>query len=260
MLPLRDDNPTSRRPVATIAVIIACAVVYFLVQGGAKSLAGADATDQPKFTYEHAAIPCEVVQGHPLTEREVEETLIANNADACQKHDTSNEVFPGKSIYLALFVSMFLHASLLHIGGNMLYLWIFGNNIEDRLTALGFLGFYIVGGLVATLGHVALDPNSTVPVVGASGAIAAVMGAYLVLYPKARVHSLIILGFIPLFRRVPAWLLLGFWFLSQFAVDPTSGVAWAAHVTGFAFGVLAGFAMRAIGTGSPPAPATPQWA
>jgi membrane associated rhomboid family serine protease len=246
VIPLRDENPTSRPPVVTVLLIAACAAVFFLVQPGRAQILGHAAESDTAFTVEHAAIPCELVQGHPLTVRELDRTFgPEQNADACETHDTSRQGFPSKQVYLALLMSMFMHAGLLHIGGNMLFLWVFGNNIEDRLGPVGFLAFYLVGGLIASLGHVFADPNSTIPVVGASGAIAAVMGAYLVLFPRARVHSLIFLGFFVFFRPLPAWLLLGFWFISQFAVDPSSGVAWVAHVTGFAFGVLAGLILRA---------------
>jgi membrane associated rhomboid family serine protease len=246
---LRDDNPTTRPALVTIAIIAACVVVFFLVEpSGRTSVFGAQARSDTAFTVEHAAIPCEVVQGRPLHLTELQRTFEGNNPDSCAPGDSSPAGFPGKQVYLALLVSMFLHAGLLHIGGNMLFLWVFGNNIEDRMGPIPFLLFYVVGGIVASLGHIAVDPNSTVPVVGASGAIAAVMGAYLVLYPRIRVHSLIII--VPpiiFFRPLRAWLLLGFWFISQFAVDPGSGVAWVAHVTGFVFGVLVGLILRAIG-------------
>jgi membrane associated rhomboid family serine protease len=252
MLPLKDDNPTTRPPIITLLVIAACVAVYFFVQpSGSASITGRNANDDASFTVEHAAIPCEIVQGHPLTVNELEATFQRGNTDACAKNDRSPEGFPHKSIYFALLLSMFLHAGLLHLGGNMLYLWVFGNNIEDRMGLVPFLLFYLLGGLAATFAHVALDPNSTVPVIGASGAIAAVMGAYLVLYPRARVHTAIFLGIV-LFRPIPAWVVLGFWFLSQFIVDPTSGVAWAAHVGGFVFGVVVALIVRALGGRSQP--------
>jgi membrane associated rhomboid family serine protease len=253
VLPLRDDNPTSRKPVVTVAVILACAAVYFLVQPSSPLVSGQTAQNDAAFTVEHAAIPCEVVQGHPLTINELNQTFTNNDTSACSSGDNSPAGFPNKNVYLALIVSMFLHAGLLHIGGNMLYLWVFGNNIEDRIGPFLFVAFYLVGGLVATAAHVALDPNSTVPVVGASGAIAAVMGAYLVLYPRHRIHSLILFPPFVFFRSVRAWLLLGFWFVSQFAIDPNSGVAWAAHVGGFAFGIGCGLIIRATTTDSTPA-------
>jgi membrane associated rhomboid family serine protease len=140
--------------------------------------------------------------------------------------------------------SMFLHGSILHLGGNLLYLWIFGNNIEDHLGALRFTVFYLLAGVVATLAHVAVQPSSTVPLVGASGAVAGVMGAYLVWFPNKRVFTLFIIIVIPIFRSITAKWLLGFWFVSQFFVNPAAGVAWVAHVGGFVFGVVAGLAVR----------------
>jgi membrane associated rhomboid family serine protease len=148
-------------------------------------------------------------------------------------------------VYLAILISMFLHGSLLHLGGNMLFLWIFGNNIEDTLGRAKYLAFYLVGGFVATMAHILVQPQSTIPTIGASGAIAAVMGAYLAWFPNVRIRTLFIFFFV-LFRDISAkWLLL-FWFFSQFleGVNPNSGVAWMAHVGGFAFGLLFGFVFR----------------
>src|SRR3712207_1306908 len=154
---------------------------------------------------------------------------------------------------------MFLHGSLLHLGGNLLYLWIFGNNVEDRLGHVGYLAFYVVGGVVATLAHVAVNADSTIPLVGASGAIAAVMGAYLVWHPNARINTLVMMIFIT-FVRVKAKWLLAFWFVLQFFTGNDSGVAWMAHVGGFVFGVVGGLL---LGPGSKrrrqPEPAYP-WA
>ena len=250
MIPLRDENPTTRPPIVTLLIIVACVVVFLFVQPHT-SIRGQQTPSDEVFTVQHAAIPCEVVHGRPLHVDELNRTF-QGDADACSTNDHSATPFPDKQVYLALLFSMFMHAGLLHIGGNMLFFWIFGNNIEDRLGHVGFALFYLVGGIVASLGHVLADANSTVPVVGASGAIAAVMGAYLVLFPKARVHSLILIPPIVLFRRISAWIVLGVWFITQFATDPTSGVAWVAHVTGFAFGVLVGLALRSVGSTSRP--------
>jgi membrane associated rhomboid family serine protease len=126
----------------------------------------------------------------------------------------------------------------------MLFLWVFGNNIEDRMGPFFFLMFYLVGGLVATGAHIAVQPSSTVPLVGASGAIAAVMGAYLVLFPNVRIRSLIIPFVVVLFRDIPAKWLLGFWFVLQFFTNPAEGVAWVAHVGGFLFGALVAYLLR----------------
>jgi membrane associated rhomboid family serine protease len=125
----------------------------------------------------------------------------------------------------------------------MLFLWVFGTNIEDRMGKVAYVAFYLVSGVVATFAHIALDPGSTIPVIGASGAIAGVMGAYLVLFPRVRIRSLIMFFFI-LIRDIEARWLLGFWFVSQFFVSPSEGVAWAAHVGGFVFGALVGLGLR----------------
>ena len=231
VIPLHDDNPTSRRPVVTMILIALNLFVFALVQphdGGA---------DEARFNYEHAAIPCEISQGAPLT---VDELTFGDCDDGGL---TSPEIFPSKNVYLAGLASIFLHGSWLHVLGNMLFLWVFGNNIEDRLGPAGFLIFYLFVGVVATLGHVAADPSATVPVVGASGAIAGVMGAYLVFWPRARIHSLVFVVLLPL----PAALVLGIWFVLQFGTDANSNVAWVAHVTGFVAGVLVALVLRAAG-------------
>jgi membrane associated rhomboid family serine protease len=138
---------------------------------------------------------------------------------------------------------MFLHGSIIHLAGNMLFMWVFGNNIEDRLGKARFVVFYLAGGLVAAAAHFALNPSSTVPIVGASGAIAAVMGAYLVWFPDAPVRTLVLFFFILIVRIRAKWLLL-VWFIMQFFTDPNSGVAWGAHVGGFVFGALVALLIR----------------
>jgi membrane associated rhomboid family serine protease len=149
--------------------------------------------------------------------------------------------------------SLFLHGGWLHVGGNMLYLWIFGDNVEDRLGHVRFLIFYLVCGVAASLVHVLANPASTVPTIGASGAIAGVLGAYFLLYPKSRVLTLVPLGFYLQVVQLPAFFLLGFWFLLQFIVGAVSlgarnaggaGVAWWAHVGGFAAGAGLQFVLR----------------
>jgi membrane associated rhomboid family serine protease len=248
VIPLRDENPTTRPPLFTVLLIAACVMVFFFIQpSGRTSVLGDQAESDTAFTVAHAAIPCEVVQGRPLHIDELRRTFVGNDADACDSSDQSRAGFPDKQVYVALLVSMFMHAGLLHIGGNMLFFWVFGNNIEDFMGHVGFVAFYLIGGIVASLGHVLADPNSTVPVVGASGAVAAVMGAYLVLYPRARVHSLIFFPPFVFFRAITAWILLGIWFVTQFFVAPNSGVAWVAHVTGFAFGIVVALILRTFG-------------
>ena len=241
MIPLKDDNPTLRFPVVTLVLIAINVGVYFFVQRPFD-----ENTNQAEFSYEVAAIPCEVVQGRPLTEDEIVRTVVFEDETACDRssRDEDEAEFPHKSVWLALVYSMFLHGSLLHLGGNMLFLWIFGNNIEDRMRIPGYIGFYLVAGLAASAAHVLVQPDSTIPVVGASGAIAGVMGAYLVLFPNVRIRSLLILFVIVLFRDIPAKWLLGVWFVVQFFTSPDEGVAWVAHVGGFAFGAAVALALR----------------
>ena len=277
VIPIKDLNPTTRPAVVTLVLIGLCALVYFGLQQPAGSRvvqtqAGRVQIDAKfGFTLQRAAIPCEVVTGRPLGLTEIRQTFVQGDENACIRsaQQSGPELYPDKQVYLALVVSMFLHGGIIHLFGNMLFLWVFGNNVEDRLGHLGYIVFYVTGGLVASMAHVAVEPSSTVPVVGASGAIAAVMGAYLVWFPRTPV-----LTFIPPFFIFPirAWWFLVFWFGFQFLTDPNSGVAWVAHVAGFVFGALVGLAVRSTGPRDPrratgdgvgggadrPHPATPQ--
>lgn len=232
MLPLKDENPTHRTPFITVLLIGTCLWVFFAWQ----PFLG-DPTEEILFALENAAIPCEVMEGRPLTVDEIQ----VGTCDAGPSSAPS--AFPDKSVWVALFTSMFLHGGLLHLGGNLLFLWIFGNNIEDHLGHTRYLIFYLLGGLVASAAHVGLNLDSTIPVVGASGAIAAVMGAYLVWFPDAPVRTAVFFFFITVVDIRAKWL-LGFWFISQFFTSPQSGVAWAAHVGGFVFGVVVAYAIR----------------
>ena len=163
---------------------------------------------------------------------------------------------------LTLITSQFLHGGWLHLLGNLLFLWIFGNNVEDRLGRFRFLLFYLVGGAVAGLTQVAIDPDSTIPTIGASGAIAATLGAYLVLFPRARITSLVFLGFFYQLIDVPAVIVLVFWFalqlidgLASIGVTDTAGggVAFFAHIGGFVFGAVVGLVLNAVGRRRGPA-------
>lgn len=259
MIPLRDLNPTQRAPVVTMLLILANVVAYIAVasstsqvatvptSAGRVSLAGRTA-----FDLEHAAIPCELTHGRPLDLDEVVATYGRGDETACGARSgetTSPRLFPKKQVALAVLFSMFLHGGIAHLLFNMLFLWVFGNNVEDRLGAARYLAFYLAGGLVATLAHVLVGPSSTVAVVGASGAIAAVMGAYLCWYPRALVITYIPPIFVlPLRAR---WLLAA-WFILQFFTASNSGVAWVAHVGGFLFGVLVGVGGRRLGSGTRP--------
>ena len=227
MIPLRDANPTRRTPVVTLGLIVTCFVV-FAYQLGRLGSGGLEALDG--FVTEWGIVPGE------LTAAWASGSGLATEA-------------------LTLITSQFLHGGWLHLLGNMLFLWIFGNNIEDRLGRIRFLGFYLLGGIVAGLTQVAIDPDSAIPTIGASGAIAATLGAYLVLFPRARITSLVFLGFFYQLIDVPAVIVLVFWFLLQLVdgiaslgvTDSTGGVAFFAHIGGFVFGALVGLVIRTVG-------------
>ena len=227
MLPIRDINPTRARPFLTWALIAACVVVYVGLQ-----LPG-DSARQEDFLYERAAIACEVSTGAPLDR--------AERAGGFCREDPSDPEFPGKKVWIAVGVSMFLHGGVLHLLFNMWSLWIFGNNVEEAFGALGYLLLYAASGVAATAGFVWANPDTTVPLVGASGAIAGVMGAYLVLFPRHLVLTLVLFRIV----AIPAAFFLGLWFLSQFLLaGDAGGIAWEAHVGGFLFGALLALVLR----------------
>jgi membrane associated rhomboid family serine protease len=159
--------------------------------------------------------------------------------------------------YFTLLTSLFLHGGFMHLAGNMLYLWIFGDNVEDSLGPPAFVGFYLACGVIASITHIVLSPNSPIPTIGASGAIAGVLGAYLTLYPRARILTLIPLGFFLRFAYLPSLLVLGFWFVLQLFYGVLSlpggqmsgGVAWFAHVGGFVCGLILVRVFRRRGRG-----------
>ena len=213
LIPIRDDNPTRRAPVLAVG-ILGLNVFLFLY---AKFLGS---TGFDVFTASWGAIPFELTHG----------------VDAI-----SPTPYP---VYATLITSLFMHGGWLHIAGNMLYLWIFGNNVEDVLGHGRFLVFYLFCGVAATLAHVATGPESTLPLVGASGAVAGVLGAYLAAFPGARIHVLVPIFFFIQIIRVPAVLVLGIWFAVQLLnawMDQGGmggGVAWYAHIGGFVIGFL----------------------
>lgn len=208
MIPLRDVNPTQRKPVVTITLIVVNVLIYLYEW----SLSGSD-TQMLAFFDQWAIIP---------------DQLTTNFAPEA----------------ITLLSAMFLHGSWLHLGGNMLYLWIFGDNIEDRMGKARYIIFYLLGGLVASAAQIIIDPNSMVPNVGASGAIAGVLGAYLILYPRARILTLVF----RFMTQVPAFVVLGFWFVLQLFQGVGSlgvmtdaqqgGVAFFAHIGGFVAGMI----------------------
>jgi membrane associated rhomboid family serine protease len=250
MIPLIDENPLHRVPWVTMALIAVCTAVFFLVQPTGKGLfdnLGFDRVQRQdlEFSLRWAAIPCEISEARPLSIGEARATFVDGNSRACgEAYRDGPAVKPQKSVWLSVLVSIFLHGSVSHLAGNMLFLWVFGNNIEDRRGAFGFASFYVAAGLVATAAQFLLNPHSTVPIIGASGAIAGVMGAYFVWFPDARIKSLIIVG-PAFFRKVKAKWLLSLWFAEQFLlIGGTGDIAWAAHVGGFAFGVVTGLVWR----------------
>jgi membrane associated rhomboid family serine protease len=254
VIPIKDYNPTSRFALVTLILIAINVIVYFGVQQREST--------NDVFTFERAAIPCELKEQRPLTIAEVQLTARGISDDSCGidagEGLGNQEAFPDKQVDLAVLYSMFLHGGLFHIAGNMLFLWVFGNNIEDKMGVIPYAIFYLLSGVIATLSHVAVQPNSTVPLIGASGAVAGVMGAYLVLFPRVRIRTVFIV-FLILIRDIQAmWLLLA-WFVLQFFTGNNSGVAWVAHVGGFAFGALVALLFRRRLSPSPPPDGPPVW-
>jgi membrane associated rhomboid family serine protease len=260
VIPIADETPVRRFPVVTLALIGLCIAVYFAVQPSnltAEHLVnpGFERADREelRFLVDNASIPCEILHGRPLTEREYRDTFVFGDNSACSDRDGPSHS-PHKHVYLALLATMFLHATPQHLFGNLLFLWVFGNDIEHRWGRIRYLLLYVLGGLAASLTHVFLNPDSTVPMIGASGAIAAVMGAYLVCYPSARVKTIIFFGPM-LLRKVKAvWLLLLFLATQLLYIGGSSGVAWGAHVGGFVFGALLGLLWRQRGRDPAPPP------
>ena len=210
MIPYKDDNPTSTFPFVTIGIIV-LNIFIFLFEATSQS-------NTKDVTYAFGAIPHNILT-----------------------FEKNQPIHPA----LTIFSSMFMHGGLFHLGGNMLYLWIFGNNIEDKLGHIRFIFFYIFCGVVSAYAHAVTNPDSLIPMIGASGAVSGILGAYLLLFPKAYVHTLIFLGFFITTVRIPALIVIGFWAIVQFASGFLSaghneggGVAWFAHVGGFLIGLL----------------------
>ena len=232
MFPLKDDIPTRRFPVLTVAIIAICCAAYFLFERGLWELG--DTGNERVFEY--GAIPYEVT--NPGMECAEVEQQIACEREAGTLPDQS-------PWWVTIFTSMFLHGSFLHLAGNMLFLWIFGNNIEDSMGRVRFVVFYLLGGLAALGLQIVTDPDSAIPTVGASGAIAAVLGAYALLYPRARVVTVIFIIIFFTVVQLPALVVLGFWFVLQLLPafsepmgEGGGGIAYFAHIGGFVFGLL----------------------
>jgi membrane associated rhomboid family serine protease len=229
MIPLRDLNPTRRFPIFTLLILVANIVVFvyeLLLQISSQTAINV-------FYAEYGFIPCLVTNTCPA--ELVRELALL--------HDPVSPL-------ASLFTAMFVHGGWLHIAGNMLFFWIFGNNVEDEMGHFRFLIFYFVCGLIAAFAQIAFDPTSTVPSLGASGAIAGVLGAYFVLYPTAPVDTAIFVIFV-FFVRLPAFVVLGVWIVLQFftgvgelGTHDTGGVATFAHIGGFVAGMVLVFLFR----------------
>jgi membrane associated rhomboid family serine protease len=223
VFPYRDENETIRTPVATYALVALNAAAWLLVQGAGATLPLA------RSVCELGLIPGELTGSvAPGTRFPMGEGLVCLTD-------------PGRQVTHVL-TSMFLHGSWFHLLGNMWFLWIFGNNVEDAMGRLRFVAFYLLTGMAAALAQVVIDPRSAVPMVGASGAISGVMGGYIVLYPHVRVFVMVPLGFLLTSMAWPAWMMLGYWLLLQFVSgltalgDTAGGVAFWAHFGGFVAG------------------------
>lgn len=255
VLPIHDVNPTRRTPVVTYLLLFANVVAFLLSPLALAPVLGAPSQArvcaQAEFYDRYSAVPKEIIYNQ-------QPTSAATGATA--KDTQTGEVGclirtpPSytKNPVLSVLTAMFLHGGWLHLLGNMLFLYVFGNNVEDRLGRLRFLGFYLLCGYIATYGYSLFTPNSTTPLIGASGAVAGVLGAYLVLFPRAKVWALLtFFFFLPV--RLPSWLVLGSWFLLQYTffrgagVSGGEGVAYGAHVIGFAVGGVLVWRLRGQG-------------
>jgi membrane associated rhomboid family serine protease len=211
VIPLKDSNPTERFPIITVAFIILNILVFLyqasLADDSVESFVGAFSLVPARLFHVGTVLPGPVPAG------------------------------------VTIFTSQFLHGGLFHLVGNMLYLWIFGNNVEDAMGRIRFIIFYLLCGALAAMTHAFMNPQSSIPMIGASGAVSGILGAYVLLYPKARILTLFTLGFFIRMIEVPAIMVLGFWLVFQFLNallgQGTSGVAWYAHIGGF----LAGMAL-----------------
>jgi membrane associated rhomboid family serine protease len=233
MIPLKDDVPSRSLPLVTIALIVLNVLVFLYKLSLGFDARGPGAGAVEALVAEFGLVPCRLTQSCPAG------------------FGRLGDDFP--SPVATIFTSMFLHGGLLHVGGNMLYLWIFGDNLEDTLGHARFLFFYLTAGVAAALSQTLVTPSSGVPMIGASGAVSGVLGAYLLLFPHASVYTLVTFGF---FVKVPALIVLGFWIVLQllygyltisahsFRLGETGGVAWFAHIGGFLAGMLLLFLLR----------------
>ena len=259
MIPIKDNIPTDRFPFVTVALIVVNVIVYLLSIRHGGSLISGPATDE---VIRYGAIPRALT--HPGVHcAEVAVQAAAGTAQPaliCNTRALAAAGIPAQNTlptWTTVLSSMFVHGSILHLAGNMLFLWIFGTNVEDAMGRAKFLAFYLIGGVAALALQTLVGPNAAVPTVGASGAVAAVLGGYILLYPRARVVTVIFLVIFFTVLELPALVVLGLWFVEQAVfgatnlTDPTGGgggVAYFAHIGGFIFGLLV---IRAIARAKP---------
>ena len=234
MVPLRDDNPVATTPVVVYALIALNVAVFFY-----EASLGGQLLQQ--FINTWAVVPAELSCSLPGDALAAVSKAVSNLSCPVPVDN-----MPAEGEWITLVSSQFLHGGLAHLGGNMLYLWIFGNNIEDRLGPIKFLFFYLACGALAALSQWIIEPASTVPTLGASGAIAGVMGAYILRFPRAKIMTFIVIFVVP----IPAYMFLGWWFIQQSLYSYTSlgvsantgagGIAYWAHAGGFIFGAILG--------------------
>lgn len=225
VLPLGDDNSDRRSfPVVNIALIAINILVFAIFQQFGSN---------DKFTYSYSTVPQEIVTGRDIVTppERVRDPETGQTLEVPGLGETKG------SVYLTLITSMFMHGGFLHIAGNMLFLWIFGDNLEDRMGGIRYLVFYLLCGIIASLSHVLVNWNSLIPSLGASGAISGVLGGYILLYPKRRVRVIIF----QIFTEVPAYVAIGLWFVMQLVQSffgAGGGIAYAAHIGGFIAGLI----------------------
>jgi membrane associated rhomboid family serine protease len=278
LLPLKDNIPTLRFPIVTV-VLIAINVAVFVWQltasgdpGTADSpeLAAAGASQRDQVAIEYGAIPRELTDPGTYCVpklRRGEPPPCGSRSEIEEQEGVDQAPW-----WLTILTSMFLHADILHIAGNMLFLWVFGNNIEDSTGRFRFVAFYLLAGTVAVYAQALLDPESTQPTIGASGAVAGVLGAYALLHPRARVLTLVFIIFFVTVVEIPAMIMLGVWFVLQFlpavgqlatpeVAGESGGVAYLAHVGGFVFGLalIKLFALRSEEPAPPAPPVRPSY-
>jgi membrane associated rhomboid family serine protease len=259
LFPLKDNIPTRRFPILTVLIIVANVVVFFAFEDAKISFSGAQVNQ--KKVVEYGVIPYEIThpgkecftQGSGTSAQVLCEGQRAVDTSTGQTVEVRARDIPRDQRnqppwWVTIFTSMFMHGGILHIAGNMLFFWVFGNNIEDSMSLWRFPIFYLLGGILAVAGQTIVDPNAAVPTIGASGAIACVLGAYARLYPRARVVTLVFIIIFFTVITLPALWVLGLWFLLQVAygaadlgqpLGSTGGVAYFAHIGGFLFGLLA---------------------